>query len=256
MALKTLMGVALCKRGLAILPMEMLSLVQLPLCFLLVLIPLAMLPLTLLPLLLLPLATLPLTIIRLALILSILKIPVRHPPSYLYPYLICHDGYSLPLSTVADFCQVEPETSVSPTVLTAALDAIGFSSSCIATSTTEEAPLEEAGVNAVWAIATALGGCLAWRECDARETVVLRVTFETRNDGASVEDVGAVATKAVANKLWRVVVFVSFLAMLFFSCGQAAEKPSRQFVGFSSAAGGGSYFNPCRTTLPFWVQIT
>ena len=62
--------------------------------------------------------------------------------------------------TVVDFCQVEPKMSVSPTVLTAALDTIGFSSSCIATSTTEEAPLEEAGVNAVWAIAAALGGFL------------------------------------------------------------------------------------------------
>ena len=73
---------------------------------------------------------------------------------------------------VTDVVQVEPDITVSPTVLTAALDAIGFSSSCIATSTTEESPLEEAGVNAVWAIASALGGCLAWRERDARETVV------------------------------------------------------------------------------------
>ncbi|CAM9295617.1 unnamed protein product [Laminaria digitata] len=71
--------------------------------------------------------------------------------------------------------QVEPETSVSPADLTAALDGIGFSSSCIATSTTEESPLEEAGVNAVWAIATALGlvdrGCaMAWGElCNCGE---------------------------------------------------------------------------------------
>lgn len=83
---------------------------------------------------------------------------------------------------MAYFCQIEPGTSVSPAVLTAALDVIGFSSSCIATSTTEEAPLEEAGVNAVWAIATALGECLAWRERDAarEKTVVLGVPWLLR----------------------------------------------------------------------------
>lgn len=41
--------------------------------------------------------------------------------------------------------------------LTAALDAIGFGSSCVATTTTEEPTLEQDGVNAVWAIASALG---------------------------------------------------------------------------------------------------
>lgn len=41
--------------------------------------------------------------------------------------------------------------------LTSALDAIGFGSSCIATTTTEEPTLEQDGVNAVWAIASALG---------------------------------------------------------------------------------------------------
>lgn len=41
--------------------------------------------------------------------------------------------------------------------LTAALSRIGFESTCIATSTTEEPSLEDSGVNAVWAIASALG---------------------------------------------------------------------------------------------------
>lgn len=47
--------------------------------------------------------------------------------------------------------------NVTVTDLTSALEAIGFESSCIATSTSEEPALEEAGVNAVWAIASALG---------------------------------------------------------------------------------------------------
>lgn len=53
--------------------------------------------------------------------------------------------------------QVDPAASVSPTDLTSALDAIGFGSECIASTTTEEPTLEQDGVNAVWAIASALG---------------------------------------------------------------------------------------------------
>lgn len=52
--------------------------------------------------------------------------------------------------------QVEPEADVSIDALTSALSAIGFVSTCIATSTTAEPTLED-GVNAVWAIASALG---------------------------------------------------------------------------------------------------
>ena len=59
--------------------------------------------------------------------------------------------------------QVEPGANVTVTDLTTKLEDIGFESKCIATSTSEEPTLEEAGVNAVWAIASALGGlsCVA-----------------------------------------------------------------------------------------------
>ena len=53
--------------------------------------------------------------------------------------------------------QVDQGGGVSPTDLTSALDAIGFSAECVATTTTEEPTLDENGVNAVWAIASALG---------------------------------------------------------------------------------------------------
>lgn len=53
--------------------------------------------------------------------------------------------------------QIETGTNVALSSLTSALDAIGFNSTCIAASTTEGPLLEESGVNAVWAIATALG---------------------------------------------------------------------------------------------------
>lgn len=52
---------------------------------------------------------------------------------------------------------MESGANVAPSDLTSALDLVGFSSACIATSTTEEPTLEEARVNAVWAIASALG---------------------------------------------------------------------------------------------------
>lgn len=54
--------------------------------------------------------------------------------------------------------QVGMAPSVSPADLTSALEAIGFPASCIASTTTEEPTLEQDGVNAVWAIASALGG--------------------------------------------------------------------------------------------------
>lgn len=41
-------------------------------------------------------------------------------------------------------------------VLTSALDSVGFSSTCIAISNTED-DIDDSGVNAVWAIASALG---------------------------------------------------------------------------------------------------
>ncbi|CAN0167297.1 unnamed protein product [Scytosiphon promiscuus] len=63
--------------------------------------------------------------------------------------------------------KVDPETGVSVGDLTSALDAIGFGSHCVASTTTNEPALEQDGVNAVWAIANALGlvdpGCaMAW----------------------------------------------------------------------------------------------
>eukprot|EP00903_Cladosiphon_okamuranus_P008324 g8008.t1 len=63
--------------------------------------------------------------------------------------------------------KVDTASSVSSADLTAAVEAIGFTASCIASTTTEEPSLGEDGVNAVWAIASALGlvdrGCaMAW----------------------------------------------------------------------------------------------
>lgn len=60
------------------------------------------------------------------------------------------------------------------------------------------------------------------------------LAFGTRiDDGASVGDVGAIATKAVAKKLWRRCVPVLFVLVLFvvlamsvFSCGRAAATIS------------------------------
>lgn len=53
--------------------------------------------------------------------------------------------------------QVDTAASVSPADLTAAVEAVGFTATCIASTTTEEPTLEQDGVNAVWAIASALG---------------------------------------------------------------------------------------------------
>ncbi|CBN79244.1 putative copper transporter [Ectocarpus siliculosus] len=67
--------------------------------------------------------------------------------------------------------KVDAKANVTLGDLTSALDAIGFGSSCVATTTTQEPTLEQDGVNAVWAIANALGlvdpGCaMAWgRPC-------------------------------------------------------------------------------------------
>ncbi|CAN0396187.1 unnamed protein product [Ectocarpus sp. 8 AP-2014] len=63
--------------------------------------------------------------------------------------------------------KVDAKANVTLGDLTSALDAIGFGSSCVATTTTQEPTLEQDGVNAVWAIANALGlvdpGCaMAW----------------------------------------------------------------------------------------------
>lgn len=52
--------------------------------------------------------------------------------------------------------QVEPDCTVAVEDLTAVLEKVGFKSKCVATSTTEE-PMEDPGVTAVWAIASALG---------------------------------------------------------------------------------------------------
>lgn len=56
--------------------------------------------------------------------------------------------------------QLEPGITISLNELTGALSAVGFDSTCIATSTSEEHTLEESGMNAVWAIASALGELL------------------------------------------------------------------------------------------------
>lgn len=52
---------------------------------------------------------------------------------------------------------MDPDAEVSVQDLTSALDAIGFSSSCVASTTSNEPALGQDGVNAVWAIANALG---------------------------------------------------------------------------------------------------
>lgn len=52
--------------------------------------------------------------------------------------------------------QVDTNHDLSVNDLIKALGEMGFSSTCVATSTTEE-PLDDGGVNAVWAIASALG---------------------------------------------------------------------------------------------------
>lgn len=64
---------------------------------------------------------------------------------------------SVSVSTLLAGDQVDPAASVSPTDLTAAVEATGFTATCIASTTTEEPTLEQDGVNAVWAIASALG---------------------------------------------------------------------------------------------------
>ncbi|CAB1112891.1 unnamed protein product [Ectocarpus sp. CCAP 1310/34] len=58
--------------------------------------------------------------------------------------------------------KVDTEANVTLGDLTSALDAIGFDSSCVATTTAQEPTLEQDGVNAVWAIANALGES-GWR---------------------------------------------------------------------------------------------
>eukprot|EP00752_Nemacystus_decipiens_P017282 g15483.t2 len=62
---------------------------------------------------------------------------------------------------------VDMAGSVSPADLTAAVEAIGFTASCIASTTTEKPTLGQDGAHPVWAIAVALGlvdrGCaMAW----------------------------------------------------------------------------------------------
>eukprot|EP00903_Cladosiphon_okamuranus_P006520 g6372.t1 len=63
--------------------------------------------------------------------------------------------------------KVDTAASVAPADLTAAVEATGFTASCITSTTTEEPTLRDDGVNAVWAIANASGlvdrGCaMAW----------------------------------------------------------------------------------------------
>eukprot|EP00752_Nemacystus_decipiens_P017281 g15483.t1 len=67
----------------------------------------------------------------------------------------------------SDTAQVDMAGSVSPADLTAAVEAIGFTASCIASTTTEKPTLGQDGAHPVWAIAVALGlvdrGCaMAW----------------------------------------------------------------------------------------------